>query len=102
VVANLGEEENFIIIIIHFEVFPDLSSSNLGPQARSFLEEKVEEGKPWNCDSESSLWPPRFHLVLAPVSRCGGELASVQFVAGFQRGGTPRSGGCAACCRGCL
>jgi hypothetical protein len=34
VVANLGEEENFIIIIIHFEVFPDLSSSNLGPQAR--------------------------------------------------------------------
>jgi hypothetical protein len=69
---------------------------------RSFLEEKVEEGKPWNCDSESSLWPPRFHLVLAPVSRCGGELASVQFVAGFQRGGTPRSGGCAACCRGCL
>jgi len=69
---------------------------------RSFLEEKVEEGKLCNCDSESSLWPPQFHVVLAPVSRCGGELASVQFVAGFQRGGTPRSGGCAAWCRGCL
>lgn len=41
-VANLSEEEDFIIIIIiiivivtiHFEVFPDLPSSNLGPQAR--------------------------------------------------------------------
>ncbi len=42
-VVNLREEEDFIIIIIiitiiivaiHFEVFPDLPSSNLGPQAR--------------------------------------------------------------------